>query len=326
MKAIVYTEYGPPDVLQMKEVAKPVPKDDELLVRIHAASVNAGDWHAMRAEPFYIRFFQGLFKPKKMILGDDFAGRVKAVGSKVTKFQPGDAVFGVSDGGSFAEYRCVTEKQIGIKPANLSFEQAAAVPIAGITALQCLRDKGHIQPGHKVLIIGASGGVGTFAIQIAKSYGAEVTAVCSTKKLDMARSIGADHLIDYTVADFTQSGQIYDFILAINGYHPISAYHRVLSREGIYVCIGGASAQYFQAAFLGPLISLTGRKKMGIIFDMEPDTQELLNSMKDLLEAEKVIPIIDKCYPLPQVPDAIRYVEEIHTTGKVVIQMMHNNN
>jgi len=232
MKAIVYEKYGPPDVLQLKEVAKPTPKDDEVLISVHAASANSRDWRRMRANPFFIRLMAGgLLRPKNTILGADMAGRVGAVGSNVRQFQPGDEVFGCLSrygGRTFAEYVCAGENEIALKPANLSFEQAAAVPLAAITALQGLRDKGNIQPGQKVLIQGASGGVGTFAVQIAKSFGAEVTAVCSTRNLDQARSIGADQVIDYTREDFTQNGQQYDLILAANGYHPLSAYKRAL--------------------------------------------------------------------------------------------------
>jgi len=228
MKAIICTKYGPPEVLQLKEVAKPAPKDDEVLIRVQAASVNSRDWRRMRANPFFIRLMAGGFlKPKNSILGADLAGRVEAIGSNVKQFLPGDEVFGVLSryrGRTFAEYVCAGENEIALKPVNLSFEQAAAVPLAAITALQGLRDKGNIQPGQKVLINGASGGVGTFAVQIAKSFGAEVTGVCSTRNLEMVRSIGADHVIDYKKEDFTKNGQQYDLILAVSGYHPISDY------------------------------------------------------------------------------------------------------
>ncbi|MFX1533842.1 MAG: NAD(P)-dependent alcohol dehydrogenase [Promethearchaeota archaeon] len=324
MKAIVYEKYGPPEVLELKEVEKPIPKDNEVLVKIHAASLNAGDWHALRGTPFFIRlFFTGLRKPKHKILGDDMAGRVEAVGGNVKQFQPGDEVFGLSNFGAFAEYRCVTEDKLVIKPANISFEDASTVPTAAITALKGLRDKGMIQSGQKVLINGASGGVGTFAVQIAKSFGAEVTAVCSTRNLDMARSIGADQVIDYTQEDFTQNEQRYDLILAVNGYHPILDYKRALSPKGIYVCIGGSSAQYFQAMLLGPLISMMGSKKMGICF--EAPNQKDLVFMIELFEAGKVVPVIDRRYTLSEVPEALRYLEEGHARGKVVITMEHNN-
>ena len=221
MKAIVYEEYGPPEVLQLKEVEKPIPKDNEVLVKVHAASVNYGDLPVLRGEPLQRLMGGGPLKPKKKILGDDIAGRVEAVGVNVKQFQPGDEVFGISVFGAFAEYVCADEKYLALKPASMTFEEAAAIPYAAITALQGLRDKGQIQSGQKVLINGASGGVGTFAVQIAKSFGAEVTGVCSTRKLDMVRSIGADHVIDYTQEDFTKSGQRYDLILAVGGYYPI---------------------------------------------------------------------------------------------------------
>ncbi len=268
MKAMVYTKYGSPDVLELKEVEKPTPKDNEVLIKVHAASANAADWHILRADPFLVRLMGfGLLKPKHKILGADIAGRVEAVGVNVKQFQPGDEVFGdiYSSGlGGFAEYVCASENAAFVlKPASTTFEEAAAVPVAAVTALQGLRDKGQIQPGQKVLINGASGGVGTFAVQIAKSFGAEVTGVCSTRKLDMVRSIGADQVIDYTQEDFTKSGQRYDLIIAVNGYHPISDYKRALSPKGIYVAIGGSGAQIFQSIFLGSWISMTGSKKMG---------------------------------------------------------------
>src|SRR5215212_3158500 len=243
MKAIVNTTYGSPDVLQFKDVEKPSPTDDEVLIKVLAASVNAADLHFLRADPFLIRFMSGLLKPKTTILGADIAGRVEAVGKNVTQFKPGDEVFGDISGcgwGGFAEYVCAGEDALVLKPANITFEQAAAVPMAAVTALQGLRSKGQIQLGQKVLVNGASGGVGTFAVQIAKSFGAEVTAVCSTRNLDLVRSIGADHVIDYTKEDFTRNGQRYDLILAANGYQPISAYKRALSPAGIYVTTGGS--------------------------------------------------------------------------------------
>src|SRR5450432_296186 len=266
MKAVVYTKYGPPDVLHLEEIEKPTPNDDEVLVKIQAASVNAADWHLLTADIFLVRpMTGGLFKPKKSILGADMAGRVEAVGRNIKRFKPGDEVFGDifgSSQGSFAEYACTRDDTLVFKPAKVSFEEAATVPLAGVTALQGLRDKGHIQAGQKVLINGASGGVGTFAVQIAKSFGAEVTAVCSTGKMDMVRSLGADHVIDYTIEDFTQNGQRYDLILAANGYHPLSAYKRALAPNGIYVMAGGAASQMFQALLLGPWMS-TGGKKLG---------------------------------------------------------------
>ncbi len=327
MKAIIHTRYGSPDVLQLKEVEKPAPKDNEVLVKVHAASANAGDWHLLRGKPFLIRLMgYGLLKPKNKILGSDIAGRVEAVGKNVKQFQSGDAVFGDISGcgfGAFAEYVCVPENALALKPANISFEEAAAVPLASVTALQALRDKGHIHPGKKVLINGASGGVGTFAVQIAKSFGAEVTAVCSTGKMDMVRSIGANQVIDYTQEDFTQNGQQYDLILAANGYHPISDYKRALSPKGIYVMTGGSMTQLFQAILLGPWISMTGSKKLGALF-AQPNQKDL-PFLKELLEAGKVKPVIDRRYPLSAVPDALRYLEEGHARGKVVITLEHNN-
>jgi len=328
MKAIVYTKYGPPDVLQLQEVEKPAPKDNEVLIRIHAASANAYDWHLLKADPFLVRLMGGgLLKPKNKILGADMAGRVEAVGRNVRQFKPGDDVFGDLAGcgcGGFAEYVCAHEDALVLKPASLTFEEAAAVPMAAVTALQGLRDKGRIQPGQRVLINGASGGVGTFAVQIAKSFGAEVTAVCSTRNLDMARSLGADRVIDYTREDFTQNGQRYDLILAVNGYHPISAYKRALSPKGIYVMAGGSTAQIFQAVLLGPWMSITGGKKMGAV-TAKPNQKDLAIII-ELLEAGKVVPVIDKRYPLSEVPEALRYLGEGHARGKVVITLEHKKN
>ena len=320
MKAIVNTHYGSPDVLQLKEVEKPAPSDHEVLVKVLAASAAAGDWHLLRAQPFLMRFTSGLLKPKHQILGAAFAGRVEAVGRNVTQFEVGDEVFGDLSAcgfGAFAEYVSVPENAVALKPTRLTFEEAATVPVSAVTALQGLRDKGQIQPGQKVLINGASGGVGTFAVQIAKSFGAEVTAVCSTRNVDMVRSIGADHVIDYTQEDFTRNGQRYDLILAVNGYHSISAYKRALHPEGVYVMTGGSNAQLFQAMLLGPLVSRTGRQKMGNSAH-KPNQKDLI-FMKELLEASKVKPVIDRRFPLRDVADAIRYLEAGHAQGKVVI-------
>ena len=324
MKAIVCTKYGPPDVLQLKEAQKPAPKDDEVLIEVHAASLNAYDWHLLTADIFLVRLMGGgLLKPKNKIPGADIAGRVEAVGRNVTQFEPGDDVFGDIGRGGFAEYACARENRLASKPANLSFEEAAAVPMAALTALQGLRDKGRIQPGQKVLINGASGGVGTFAVQIAKSFGAEVTAVCSTGKMDMARSIGADQVIDYTKEDFTKNGQHYDLIFAANGYHPILDYRRALGPKGIYVVAGGTWAQMFQATLLGPWISITGSKKMGGV--SAKVSQKDLVFIKELLEAGKIRPVIDRRYPLSEVPEALRYLGEGHARGKVVITLEQNN-
>lgn len=327
MKAIVYTKYGPPDVLQLKEVEKPTPKDNEVLVRIHAASANAADWHLLRAEPFMVRFMSGLLRPKYKILGADVAGRVEAVGKDVKQFQPGDEVFGdlsASGFGAFAEYVAVPETALAPKPATLTFAEAATVPMSAVTALQGLRDQGQIRPGQKVLINGASGGVGTFAVQIAKAFGAEVTAVCSTGKMEIAHTLGADHVIDYTQEDFTQNGERYDLILAANGYHPLSAYRRALSPQGVYVMIGGSTAQIFQAVILGPWLSKKGGQKMGNLL-AKPNQKDLM-VLKELVEAGKVRPVIDRCYPLSEVPEAIRYLEAGRAKGKVVITVAHDNN
>ena len=326
MKAIVNTHYGSPDVLQLKEVEKPAPSDHEVLVKVLAASAAAGDWHLLRAQPFLVRFTYGLLKPKHTILGAAFAGRVEAVGRNVTQFQPGDEVFGdVSECGfgAFAEYVSVPENAVALKPTRLTFEEAATVPVSAVTALQGLRDQGHIQPGQKVLINGASGGVGTFAVQIAKSFGTEVTAVCSTRNVDMVRSIGADQVIDYTQEDFTQNGQHYDLILAANGYHPISAYQRALSQEGMYVMTGGSMAQMFQAMLLGPWLSRNGSQKMGNLL-AKPNQKDLV-FVKELLEVGKVVPVIERRYPLREVPEAIRYLEAGDAQGKVVITVDQNN-
>jgi NADPH:quinone reductase-like Zn-dependent oxidoreductase len=321
MKAIVCTQYGPPDVLQFTEVAKPTPKDDEVLIKIHGASVNPID-QLFRGRPYAIRILTGLRKPKDTRIGSDVAGQIEAVGRNVTRFKPGDEVFGVCRG-ACAQYGCVIEDKLAPKPANLSFADAAAVPVAAITALQGLRDKGRIQPGQKVLVHGASGGVGTFAVQIAKSFGAEVTAVCSTRNVDTARSLGADHVIDYTREDFRQSGQRYDLILAANGHRSIFDYRRALSQDGIYVMAGGGWIQLLQGMLLGPLLSRIGSKKMR--FFVAKINQKDLVLLKDLLETAKVVPIIDRRYPLSGVAEALRYLKEGHAQGKVVITIEHSN-
>ncbi len=324
MKAIVYTKYGPPDVLRLTEIEKPTPQDDQVLVKVQAASLNAYDSHVMRGKPFLVRLMGfGFLKPKKTILGADIAGRVEAVGPNVKQFQPGDEVFGTISRG-FADYACAREKYLALKPTNLSFEEAAAVPMAALTALQGLRDKGQIQPGQKVLINGASGGVGTFAVQIAKSYGAEVTAVCSTRNLDIARSIGADQVIDYTQEDFTRNGQHYDLILSANGHHSILAYKRALSPKGNCVMTGGPVAQLFGVVLLGRLISMTGSKKMSNL--LAKLNQKDLVFLKELLEAGKVVPVIERRYPLSQVAEGLRYLEEGHAQGKLVITLEQNDN
>ena len=321
MKAIVYTKYGSPDVLQFKEVEKPTPNENEVLVKIYATSANAADWHLMRAEPFLARLENGLLKPKNTKLGADLSGRVEAVGRNVKQFQVGDAVFGsmpLNELGGFAEYVCANEDALALKPTRLTFEQAAAVPLAALTALQGLRDKGQIQPGQKVLINGASGGVGTFAVQIAKSFGTEVTGVCSTRNLDMVRSIGADHVSDYTKEDFTQNGQQYDLIFDAVGNRSVSDYQRALSPDGICAVAGFTSlARLFQ-------FMLLGGKQVGLMETVKGNKKDLL-FIKELLEAGKVVPVIDRCYPFSEVADSIRYLETGHAQGKVVITMEQKN-
>jgi NADPH:quinone reductase-like Zn-dependent oxidoreductase len=324
MKAIIYTEYGPADVLQFAEVAKPAPKDDEVLLRIHAASVNPLDWHFMRGSPYAMRLMSGLRRPKDNRLGVDLAGQVEAVGRNVTQFQPGDEVFGACRG-AFAEYVCASEKALVKKPANLTFEQAAAVPVAAFTALQGLRDKGRIQRGQKVLINGAAGGVGTFAVQVAKSFGADVTGVCSTRNVSMVRSTGADHVIDYTQEDFTRSGQRYDLIFDTVGNHSLPECRRALTPAGTFVMVGGPNEGRWLGALAGLLkvVALSwfvSQKLLPILAHFRKDD---LMVVRELLAAGKVVPVIDRSYPLSAVPDAIRYLEEGHARGKVVITMAH---
>ena len=322
MKAFVYTKYGTPDVLHIRDVEKPAPKENEVLVKVHATSANAADWHLLTADIFLVRLQTGLLKPKNTILGADVAGQVEAVGRDVKQFKPGDAVFGDVFGqnsGSFAEYVAAPESVLVLKPANLSYDEAAAVPLAAITALQGLRDLGQIQPGQKVLINGASGGVGTFAVQLAKYFGAEVTAVTSTRNLDMAHKLGADHVIDYTKEDFTQNGQQYDLVVAVNGYHPISAYRRALTPKGRYVMIGGNIAQFFQVLLLGPRMSKSDGQQLGHL-TLKPNPKDM-PLLKELLETGKVVPVIDKRYPFSELPDALRYFGEGHARGKIVISM-----
>lgn len=323
MQAIVYTRYGSPDVLQLKEVETPVPADDEVLVKVFAAAVNAADLHLLRADPFPIRFMSGLLKPKNTILGADIAGRVEAVGRNVTAFRPGDEVFGdisATGFGGFAEYVCTREDALVLKPANITFEQAAAAGMAAVTALQGLRNKGQIRAGQKVLVNGASGGVGTFAVQLAKALGADVTAVVSPRNVEQARALGADHVIDYIQEDFAQNGQCYDLILAANGNRSLGDYQRALSPAGRYVMSGGSATQMFQAMLLGPLKSRGSQKLSNL--QAKPNQQDLA-FVQGLLAAGQVVPFIDRCYPLSQVPDAIRYLEEGHAQGKVVIVIEH---
>ncbi|ESA33808.1 nadph:quinone reductase [Leptolyngbya sp. Heron Island J] len=321
MKAIVYTKYGSPDVLQLKEVQKPTPKDDEVLVKIHAAAANPLDWHFMRASPFIIRSISGLLKPnpQNRMLGADIAGQVEAVGPNVKQFKVGDQVYGEISRGGFAEYGGVTEDKLVLKPAKLSFEQVAAVPVAGLTALQCLRDQGQIQPGQKVLINGASGGVGTFAVQIAKYFEAVVTGVCSTQNVDMVRSLGAGQVIDYTREDFTQSGQLYDLILDNVGNRSISDIKRIVSPNGTYLLNAYAPALMLQL-MLQPGKSKAGGQTIRNT-DITKANQSDLEFLTALLAADKVVPVIDRVYPLSEVADAIRYLETGHARGKVVIAL-----
>ena len=328
MQAMVYHNYGSPDVLKLEEVQKPVPQADQVLVKVVAASADAGNWHLLRADPFLIRFMSGLLKPKYKILGAAVAGRVEAVGRNVTQFQPGDAVFGdLSECGfgAFAEYVCASENALVLKPNKLTFEQAATVPVSAVTALQGLRNQGKIQAGQQVLINGASGGVGTFAVQIAKAFGAEVTAVCSTGKMELMRSLGADHVIDYTQDDFTQNGQGYDLIFDAVGNRSVADLRRALSPTGICAVAGFTTlSRLFQVIFLGAWVSKTGRKKIGMMETAKPNQKDLA-FLKELLEAGKVVPVIDRTYPLREVPEALRYLEAGHARGKVVITVEQNN-
>lgn len=320
MKAMIYTQYGPPDVLKLEEVTKPISKDGEVLIKVYASSVTFGDLAAVKGEPFMVRFTLGLREPKFKILGKDVAGQVEAVGADVKQFKPGDEVFGdlsESGWGAYAEYVSVPENALVQKPANVTFDAAAAVPESAVVALQGLR-QGQIQSGQKVLVYGASGGIGTFAVQIAKSYGTEVTGVCSTKNLEMVRSLGADHIIDYTKEDFTQSEEQYDLILATAGYRSIFDYKRALAPGGHYVATGGEMAQVFQPMLLGPWLSRDGRKLTNLA--MKPNTKDLA-FIKELIEARKVKPVIDKCFPLSQLSEALRHYGEGRSRGKVVVTM-----
>ncbi|MEK6373886.1 MAG: NAD(P)-dependent alcohol dehydrogenase [Acidobacteriota bacterium] len=320
MRAVVYSSYGSPDVLQIRDVEKPVPNDDEVLLEVRAASVNPLDWHFMRGTPYLARIAMGLRKPKDTRLGVDVAGQVEAVGRNVSELKPGDEVFG-SCRGAFAEYACTSESRLVRKPENLTFEQAASVNVAALTALQGLRDKGRIRPGQNVLINGAAGGVGTFAVQIAKSFGAEVTGVCSTRNVDMVRSIGADRVIDYNQEDFTKGEQRYDLILDCIGNHSLSACRRALNPTAICVMVGGPNVRW-GISLVPPLITalvsswFSSRK---LVMVLAKGSKADLTILRELLEAAEVTPVIDRRYPLSAVPEAIRYLEEGHARGKVVI-------
>ena len=320
MKAIVRQTYGPPEVLHLEDVPVPTPGDGDVLVRVRAASANAGDWHLLRGTPFPFRLVAGLRIPRFKIIGTDVAGQVEAVGRNVTQFRPGDEVFGELSRcgfGAYAEFAVAPEKSLALKPANLSFEEAATLPTAGCTALQGLR-KGRIRRAQRVLINGASGGVGTFAVQIAKTFGAEVTAVCSTRNVDMMRSIGADHVIDYTKDDFATQGQRYDLILATNGDRSIWDYRRALTADGCYAMTGGSNRQLTEALLFGALLSI-GRQQFGNVL-VKPNQGDLL-VLKELCESGKVRPVSDRRFPLSEAPAAVRYVEDGHARGKVVVTM-----
>jgi len=323
MQAIVYTRYGSADVLELKEVEQPVPKEGEVLVKVQAASVNAYDWHFMTGSPLLVRVSgSGLRRPKDSRLGVELAGQVEAVGSAITQFHIGDEVFG-RGAGAFAEYACAREDRIALKPGNLSFEAAAAVPIAALTALGALRDSGQIQPRQRVLIYGASGGVGTFAIQLAKVFGADVTAVCSTKHLDLSHSLGADKVIDYTREDVTKGRQRYDLILGVNGYHSIVAYRRILHPTGVYVMVGAANARVLRASLQVMLLGrpLSRKGKQRIMLHSANPTQKDLALLNELLEAGKLVPAVERTFPLRETDEAMRYLEKGHPGGKVVISV-----
>lgn len=322
MRAIVFPNYGPPDVLQLIETEKPAPYENQVLVKIHASSANPLDWHRMRAEPFLVRMGDGFLKPKDPRLGADIAGRVEAVGKNVTEFKPGDGVFGAVGAGGFAEYVCTREKNLALKPAYVSFEAAAATPVVGFTAIQGFRHAGGIRAGQKVLVNGAAGGIGTFAVQFAKSCGAEVTGVCSTRNLDMLRSIGADHVIDYTREDFTRTGQQYDLIYCAIGNRSVFDYRRALKPQGRCVIAGFTSLpRLFANMILGPLASKRGDKKIDGMGVSNANKEDLL-LIRELLETGKVVPVIDRRYPLHETAEAIRYLETGHARGKVIINVV----
>ena len=321
MKAILYTQYGSPDVLQLAEVEKPTPNENQVLVKVIAAAANPLDWHGMRGEPIVARMGNGFRKPKEQRLGADIAGRVEAVGSNVTEFKPGDEVFGAVGVGGFAEYVCTREKNLALKPGNVSFEAAASTPVVGFTAIQGFRNFGNIQPGQKMLVNGAAGGIGMFAVQLAKSYGMEVTGVCSTRNLDIVRSIGADHVVDYTREDFTRNGRQYDLIFDTIGNRSVFDYRRALKPQGTCVIAGFTSMpRLFEHMLLGPLVSKRGDRKVGMMGISNADKEDLL-MIKELLETGKVVPVIDRYYPLRETAEAIRYLETLHARGKVIINV-----
>jgi NADPH:quinone reductase-like Zn-dependent oxidoreductase len=325
MKAIVFTKYGPPDLLALKEVEKPTPKDNEVLVKVHAASVNSWDWELLRGTPFVNRLMFGFFRPKLKALGADIAGRVESVGSEVTRFQPGDDVFGdlsKCGWGGFAEYVSAREDALALKPVTMTFEEAAAVPQAAVMALQSIRGIGHVKPGQRVLINGAGGGVGSFAVQMAKSTGAHVTGVDSARKLKMIRSIGADHVIDYAKEDYTKSGERYDLILDTAVYRSIFDTLRALSPRGIYIIVGGSIPRIFQIMLIGSLISKIWNKKIRILGLKQNKDLALIG---ELIEAGKVVPAIDRCFTLSEIPVALRYFGEGGVKGKIIISLEDNS-
>ncbi|MBK8027190.1 MAG: NAD(P)-dependent alcohol dehydrogenase [Chloroflexi bacterium] len=323
MKAMIYTQYGSPDVLRLADVPRPTPRAGEVLVKVHAVAANSGDIRLLRAQPFVVRLSgQGLFKPKRAILGSDIAGRVEAVGSGVTEFKLGDAVYGdlsANGLGGFAEYIAVPESVLAPMPANLSFEEAAAVPMAGVTALQALRDKGKVQGGERVAINGASGGVGTFAVQIAHDMGAEVTAVASAGKLDMLRSLGASQVIDYAREDFTARAGQYDVILGVNGYHPLTHYARALKPGGRYVMVGGTDGQLFEAMLRAPLMPKRDGKRLDHLIAKVSSAD--LRAVTALIERGKVKPVVERCYPLEALAEALHYLDAGHARGKLVMTL-----
>lgn len=324
MKAVVYNRYGSPDALELTELEKPVPGDREVRVQVHAVSINSWDWDLLRGVPFVNRLMAGVLKPKRItILGCDIAGQVEVIGKSVKRYKPGDVVFGDLSScgwGGFAEYVCAHENALVHKPASVTFEQASAIPQAGLLALQGLRDKGRIRAGQKVLINGAGGGAGTFAIQLAKHAGALVTGVDSTGKLELMRSLGADRVIDYTQQDFTSNGQLYDLILDISGYHSIFEYRRSLTPRGRYVMVGGSTTLVNQLLFLGPWISMTGSKKMGMLMHK---ANKGLDDIMALVESGEVVPVIDRHYRLTEVVEAMRYFAGGAVKGKIVMSVDH---
>ena len=324
MKAIVYHEYGSPDVLKLEEVQKPTPTDDQLLIKVYAVSINRSDWEGLTGKPLYARI-GGLIKPNNKIPGSDIAGRVEAVGKDVKQFKPGDEVFGLmlNYGGGFAEYACKSERALALKPAGLTFEEAAAIPQAAFIALQGIREKGQVQPGQKVLINGAGGGAGTFAIQLAKLAGAEVTGVDNAEKLELMQSLGADHVIDYTKEDFTKNGQQYDLILDVIAHRSVFAYQRALAPKGTYFFVGGSVAILFQILFLSPLIRRITGKNIKLLA-VQTDPKDLVY-ITELIESGKVLLVIDKRYSLSQAAEALRYLGEGHAKGKIVITVEPDN-